>query len=54
MFMLLTRRDYDRLVQRYPSWMASVFPKIIGRWYLAGPNYDDRFFKRISLLLSRS
>lgn len=51
MFASLTRSQYDELVCRYPRWMASVWPKIAGRWYLSGPTFDDRFHRRVMLLV---
>jgi len=31
--------------------MASVWPRIVGRWYLYGPNFDDRYYKRIMFMV---
>lgn len=48
---LLYRMDYDRLLARYPSWFANVWPRISGRWHLSGVSVDDRYYKRFQILL---
>ena len=48
---LLARCDYDALVSRFPGWMASVWPKIVRHWFLYGPTFDDRFYKRVMFMV---
>lgn len=50
---LISRSQYDNLVRRYPTWMARVWPKLVLRWYVYGPSFDDRFHRRFTILLSR-
>ena len=32
----VSRAEYNRLVDRYPAWMQSVWPKLVQFWGMAG------------------